>query len=231
MLKVIVVLVWLATLIFIVDSYHNIHEISKHFGVKNKFIFSKNIKPNEWLQTMKRVFKDSEVISVIDDPDMVANQTYGGFISLLPNCPNITNLKTIGIYFSNHICYSQLSQLILNINDQREVFEHYHIKDLQVSNQLGRFINEKFIFNPDIEKNFYKRRGNYFGTELKVMVDKGTKKMEFIPGWESMAKEVQGIPDVLDVTGLMTGPMQNFLDLFGNYHSYYQSIKKMFMFR
>ena len=221
------VLYWLL-LIFVNSAFsfnwqNNIQEASKVLGVRNKFIIIDNNyvlhqkEWSKWLQVMKKAFKNSEVININTHQ---ANQTYpSGGISLLNNCPEDflfnPTVSSPWIYYSNKLCYSKLSQAILNINDKGEVWEHFLIKGFKVSNRLGTFkTNEKFLFNQDIERDFYRRRGNFLGTELRVMVEKGSLKMEFIPNWKSVAQKTNDIPDTLDVTGLMTGPMQDYLDLF-----------------
>lgn len=208
---------YLCFLIFVNTAFsfnwqNNIHEASNILGVRNKFIIiddDDGLHQNEWfkwLLIMKNAFKNSEVININTHQKPLANQT----------CPEFNQkFAHPRIYFSNKLCYSKLSESILNINDKGEVWEHFLIKGLKVSNRLGTFkTNGIFIINQDIEHDFFRRRGNFLGTELKVMAEKSSLKMEFIPDWKLIAKQTNEIADTLDVTGLMTGPMQVYLDLF-----------------
>ena len=198
-----------------------IEDVSSILHIKNKIVVTteEKLKPSLWIKMAKSTFARNEVISINSNLDSFRNKSFGfSGIVLLEQCPYFDELKISianpWVIFSNDSCQSNLSQPVYTMKNEGELWEQYNFKETVFENHLGTFDNESFKFNAEINANFYKRRGTLSGIQLKVMSDYAIKKMDFVENWQIYAKETEIIKDAFEVTGLMTGPMQDYLDIF-----------------
>ena len=198
----------------------DISKVSDNLGLKNKFIINANnlLKRSTCFQMMKQSFLQNEIIAVNSNLDLLRNKNYTFSGILVSNKSfNFDGIKIrVGnpwIVISNETYYSQLAEPIYDYDNTR-VWEYFVIKNIKVKNLIGTLINDEFTLNKDFNSNFFRRRGNFYGTKFKIMSERGTKKMEFIDNWMEIANKSEIIEGAYDVTGLLKGPIQDYLDVF-----------------
>ena len=200
-----------------------IEDVTHFLNIKNKAIIVEDkLKPIEWIKVTKTAFARNEVISINSNLDPFRNKSFAfsGIVispSYFPTCPSLDRIK-IGtgnpwVVFSDKLCTSDLSEPIYTVR-KGEIWERYIFKDVIFENRLGTYVTDSFQPDANVDENFYKRRGDLNGIQLKAMSDFAIKKMDFIENWQNLANETDVIEDALEVTGLMTGPMQDYLDIF-----------------
>ena len=197
-----------------------VEDVSSILHIKNKIVITEeNLKPSLWIDMAKSTFASSEVISISSNLDPFRNKSFGfSGIVLSEFCPYFDGLKISiahpWIIFSNDSCQANLSQPVYTIKNGNELWEHYNFKGATFENYLGNFLNQFFEANTKVNANFYKRRGNLNGIQLNVLSERAISKMDFVENWENFANETEMIKDALEVTGLVIGPTQDYLDIF-----------------
>ena len=197
-----------------------VEDVSSILHIKNKIVITEeNLKPSLWIDMAKSTFASSEVISISSNLDPFRNKSFGfSGIVLSELCPDFGGLKISiahpWIIFSNDSCKANLSQPVYTIKNGDELWEHYNFKGTTFENYWGNFLNESVKIHAEVNANFYKRRGDLNGIQLKVISERAISKMDFVENWEKFANETEIIKDALEVTGLVIGPTQDYLDIF-----------------
>ena len=194
--------------------------IMKNFNMKNVIIVKDaNLKTKHLL--MKEMFSENQFCQISNNVHDLNLETKGlnhDIVIYVNDINDINDHLNLIIKYSSTLvlivkeAFENIIQLPMDkrvfiiMENSKEVFENYYIKEAKIHTKLGKFLKDtlEFQWEPGVEKDFFERRSNFHGQSLKIMTETAGNDIIFPKNFRSYAPYFQNNQTYL-VTNLTRG--------------------------
>ena len=188
MTKYLILTIWIKNSVVDSQKFDNILMLMQEFDVKHPFIIhSRNPFKKKLSRTLFKhgqysavlghidtsIAENEKIIAMIDD-EYYKLEDLNIITDILENFKSICIVMGKGIVFDKIFSETHLKinqQIYFYNEDSQEIFETYNINSHKIEMNLGNITQNGFKWTENVNPNFIRRRSNFHGLVLKVMVE------------------------------------------------------------